>query len=296
MTPPADVSKPFVASESAAEAVRMLEAFASIGATHFDITHTNLDGEKRGFRGNRSLDEVRRSMPHLLASAVQRQNNVIVRPRVQGWTCIQLDDLDRAKAATIAPAAFLILETSPGNYQAWVAVADAGLGITSRLRKGAGADLNASGATRVAGTHNFKPKYAPDFPVVRIAAKTAGRVFSVAQLDRLGVLAPEPPRVEPVPPGGDATRRNGPARTWPDYGRVLAGAPIGPSGHPQRTSVDFTWCMTAISWGHSVEATAGRLMTESTKADENGAEYARRTAERAAWAAARRQRPTGPRP
>ena len=293
MTPPADASKPFVASEGAAEAVRMLEAFASIGATHFDVTHTNLTGEKRGFRKAQTLDQARRSMPHLVASAVQRQNNVIVRPRVEGYTCIQLDDLDRAKAEKVAPAAFLILETSPGNYQAWVTVADAGLGITSRLRKGAGADLNASGATRVAGTHNFKPKYAPRFPVVRVAAKTAGRIVRVADLDALGVLAPEPPPLDTLP-SGEATRRNGSARTWPDYGRVLANAPQGPSGHPQRTSVDFTWCMTAISWGHSVEATAGRLMSESTKADENGPEYAQRTAERAAWAAARRHRPNGP--
>ena len=37
-----------------------------------------------------------------------------------------------------------------------------------RLRKGAGADPTASGATRIAGSQNFKEKYSPDFPYVRI--------------------------------------------------------------------------------------------------------------------------------
>ena len=32
------------------EAFRMLDTFASVGATHFDLTHTDIDGEKRGFR------------------------------------------------------------------------------------------------------------------------------------------------------------------------------------------------------------------------------------------------------
>ena len=39
-----------------------------------------------------------------------------------------------------------------------------------RLRKGTGADPTASGATRVAGSLNFKDKYAPDFPRVAIRA------------------------------------------------------------------------------------------------------------------------------
>ena len=29
-------------------ALRMLDTFASVGATHFDLTHTNIDGEKAG--------------------------------------------------------------------------------------------------------------------------------------------------------------------------------------------------------------------------------------------------------
>jgi RepB DNA-primase from phage plasmid len=59
---------------------------------------------------------------------------------------------------------FLTLETSPGNFQAWAAVKDApDKDFVRRFRKGAGADATASGATRVAGSVNFKDKYGPEF-------------------------------------------------------------------------------------------------------------------------------------
>jgi len=37
-----------------------------------------------------------------------------------------------------------------------------------RVRRGAGADITASGATKIAGSLNLKDKYAPDFPRVTI--------------------------------------------------------------------------------------------------------------------------------
>jgi hypothetical protein len=73
----------------------------------------------------------------------------------------------------LGEAAFLLLETSPGNHQAWVAVSglntpEEAKDSSRRLRKGTGADHSASGATRVAGTSNYKRKYEPNFPTVRI--------------------------------------------------------------------------------------------------------------------------------
>jgi hypothetical protein len=56
------------------------------------------------------------------------------------------------------------------------------------------------------------------------------------------------------------------------------------------------FCMTALDWGWSAEATAARLMEESSKAQENGEAYAARTVANAAAAVARRvgarQQPT----
>jgi hypothetical protein len=40
-------------------------AFASVGATHFDLTHTSIDGEKRGFRPSQSLAQLKNSIPKL---------------------------------------------------------------------------------------------------------------------------------------------------------------------------------------------------------------------------------------
>jgi hypothetical protein len=65
-----------------------------------------------------------------------------------------------------------------------------------RLRKGAEADISASGATHVAGTTNYKRKYEPDFPTVKIVDAVPGRIVTKAQLDSLGLGAP----AEPAPP------------------------------------------------------------------------------------------------
>lgn len=88
---------------------------------------------------------------------------------------IQLDDLDGATLARVTPAAFLILATSPGNHQAWVAVEGwSGVDFARRVRKATGADPSASGAARVAGSVNFKRKYEPNFPTVAILETRAG--------------------------------------------------------------------------------------------------------------------------
>ena len=120
--------------------------------------------------------------------AAERQHNVIVRaaPRPP---LIQLDDLGEDAAERLRPVSFLILRTSPGNYQAWVAVADGDADFARRLRKGAGADLTASGATRVSGSLNFKDKYAPAFPRVETVHASPGRVVTRAELEALGVVA-----------------------------------------------------------------------------------------------------------
>jgi hypothetical protein len=66
----------------------------------------------------------------------------------------------------VRPLSFLVLCTSPGSYQAWLAPADGDAGFARHLRKGAYADLGTSGASRMSGSLNFKQKYAPAFPRV----------------------------------------------------------------------------------------------------------------------------------
>lgn len=270
-------------------ACRMLEAFAGVGASTFDVTLTDLAGEKTGFQSNRPLAELRYTMRRRLEAADRLQGNFIVRPRSTAAKLIQLDDLDDAKAKRVSDHAFLLLETSPGNFQAWVAVDGAADDFARRLRKGAGADPTASGSTRVAGSRNFKTKYAPAFPVVKLTRAKAGHVVTPAALEEAGLVAPpEAPAVFQGSPR--VSRPRGGRRRWPSYARCVRGAPPVHRGErPDISRADFTWCMTAIDWGWSIEDTAARLLEESTKAKENGEAYALTTARNAAAAVARRQ-------
>ena len=289
------------------EALRMVDTFASVGATHFDLTHTNIDGEKRGFRPNQSIAQVKNSLPKLFPGATERQNNIIVRPLSEKVHFVQLDDLDAEGLRRVGEAAFLTLTTSPGNHQAWVAVsdiqdADEWKDFARRLRKGAGADKSASGATRVAGTVNYKHKYEPEFPMVRIEEAHPGRIVTRAQLEAMGIVAaPEREIAAELPKArqtGPSPYRHRPNRAWPNYAISLAGAPLNRAGTgPDRSMADFTWCMTAIDWGWSIEETAAKLPEVSERARERVTRkdrgYPLITAQNAAAEVARNQQKRG---
>ena len=64
---------------------------------------------------------------------------------------------------------------------------------------------------------------------------------------------------------------------------------VRPKKVPDVSRADFVFCMTAITWGWSVDDTAERLMEESAKAQANGKNYAALTARNAAIAVERRR-------
>jgi hypothetical protein len=270
------------------EARAMLDVFASVGATHFDVTWTNSAGDPRRYDEGVSVAELRRRIPAELDRATRHRRNVIVRPHGPGVTFLQLDDLTADKLPPLAPAVFLIFETSPGNFQAWLAMPGTeDKEFVRRVRRGTGADATASGATRISGSLNFKDKYAPNFPRVMIREARAGHLTSTAELERLGLVAPP----EEFPPLRVAPPRLVGNRQWPSYAIALDGAPFNSEENgPDRSRADFVWCMTAITWGFTVDDTAERLMEESTKAQANGKNYAELTARNAALAVERRKR------
>src|SRR4051794_10550042 len=103
------------------------------------------------------LTDLRQALPGMLDAATKCERNVIVRSHGTNRAFIQLDDLKTDQFTLLAPAVFLALETSPGNFQAWVAlVSPEDRDFASRLRKSTRADATASGATRDAGCLNFK--------------------------------------------------------------------------------------------------------------------------------------------
>jgi hypothetical protein len=62
---------------------------------------------------------------------------------------------------------------------------------------------------------------------------------------------------------------------------------------PDISRADFMWCLMAAQRSHSVEEIAARLMEVSSKADENGEQYARLPAENATAAASMQRQKTG---
>lgn len=273
-----------------AEAYRMLDAFASFGARHFDVTFTDIDGQKVGFRREQTARQLRHSLPHLLPGLTERHQNIIIRPYGDDVKFVQLDDLDLDQLKPLAPVSCLIIETSPRNHQAWIAVSDLDKGeaadFARRLRKGSGADPAASGATRLAGTSNYKRPYEPNFPEVKILQAAPGRRAAAAQLQGLGLLAPAEPIYEVPPPFRASSVRN-----WPDYQRCVLGAPMnhGKTG-PDISRADFFWAMMAAQRGHSAEEIVRRLMELSSKAKENGERYAQTTAQNAVAATENQRR------
>ena len=278
----------------------MLNAFvASVGARAFDLTILDIKGnEVEGKqRPNSTIAEIRRTLEWTLENAEQKQQSVVIRPRQTSAAPIQLDDLDAEKAQKIAPHAFLVLCTSPGNFQAWLALTDAPRdndnlkAFKRRLKYGVGgADKNATGATRIAGSRNFKTKYAPNFPLVEMTYMNAGHKVTMAELEQAGFVAP--PEEADTPPTSVLRRfpasRAAAVRKWPDYQRALSGAPLNHNGDGRdRSLADFMWCKWALERGWSVDETADRLLEVSEKAAKQAREgdegYARVTA----WNAAR---------
>ena len=265
---------------------RMLDVFASVGVHSLDLTRTDVDGHKQFYRAMQSVEALRSWMPWLMRSAIEGRHNLIVRPRSGSAELIQLDDLCGVGLERVKDLAFLVLQTSVGNYQAWLAARECGPEFSRRVRQASGADLSASGATRVAGSVNFKRRYAPDFPTVQILEATAQRIVMRSELEAIGLVATPGPI-----PASRSFRAcpKGRARAWPSYERCLQNAPLAHrSNRPDISRADFTFCLMAIDWGWSIQETCERLLEKSSKARENGERYAWLTAHRAATVVDRR--------
>jgi hypothetical protein len=268
------------------QAWQMLDLFASLDVHAFDWTTTDLEGHKRRFRRAVSLEALRQAIPHLLDTAIHYQHNVIVRPKCGAIELVQLDDLSGGMLGRLRSAAFMILATSAGNHQAWVAIERGAVGLARRLRQASSADPSASGATRVAGSVNFKRKYAPEFPTVRLVEGTPHRTVTEGELEALGLVTGAQ-AMEPHHLSRTALGRR--AEQWPSYERCLQHAPCArDSNRADVSRADFTFCLLAIDWGWSMAATCQRLLEKSSKARENGPAYARLTVQRAAAAVSRR--------
>ena len=288
------------------EAQKMLDIFTSVGARSFLLTKLDLLQQKIWAKPYTAA-ELRDTLPAIMRTAEVRKpvavsegnvmlagENVIIRPSGPGITFVQLDDLSADQLSRVTPASFAVIETSPRNYQAWIAVSDAPADkdaekdLIRRVRKAVGgADKSASGATRLAGTTNWKVKYGPDFPTVTMTHAAPGRVLTQEELSRMGLIAaPEPIKV-PVAFAGTISN----IRPWPSYQICLERAPKRKDGNPDRSRADYNWSLTALTGQKGIEETIVKLLEVSERARERHARgdqgYARITVENAATAVAR---------
>ena len=303
-------------TDAIGEALRMIDIFASVGATRFHVTKTDIN-HKLLWGKSYTPDELRQTLPATVRVAetlrestildkktgsptgkVRAGANLMVRPMTTTSAFIQLDDLAEEKLALVRPVAFLTVQTSPGNHQAWIAVPAFAndqdrKDFTRRVKKQVKADTSATGSVRLAGTTNFKAKYTGNFPKVAIIDATPGRITTPTELDSLSLVAPPepPPTVLRLKTSRKESLLSN-DRPWPDYEACARGAPpTADGGGPDRSLADFFFCMMAAQRGHGVDTIEERLLEVSAKAQENArrgdAGYAHITAQNAVAAAKR---------
>ena len=108
-------------SSEVAEASVMLDLFQGLGVQCFSLTLIDDTGRKVAFRRNRSVELLRTELPCLLLTSCEKRLNVIVRPSAaRTLSLIKLDDLSASQLDRVRRFSFLVLETSPENFQAWL--------------------------------------------------------------------------------------------------------------------------------------------------------------------------------
>jgi hypothetical protein len=166
-------------------------------------------------------------LPELVERTEQGAESLIIRPR--GGALIQLDDCSLELAERLEPFVFMTFETSPDNYQAWIALpeetSEAELkAVRSRLLTvldETGANGGAYGAMRWPGSINRKPSR--NGFRVRLHRVWLSAYCTVAELEAAGLLAPVAPVPQPPPakPKGFRLRLGG-NQVFPSYDRCLA--------------------------------------------------------------------------
>jgi len=280
-----------------ADAAReMIEVFESVGASAFDTIYTTIDKRQYFYEGAADGEEFKSWLPSALRKCAAESLNFITRPRMPKGAAValvQLDDLNPAALGKVREESFLTLETSPGNFQAWLALdegelaADGAEGMRRRLIDALGADGGANGAVRIAGSLNVKPQYAPHFPIVRVLEANFGLLASAAALEAVIAENRKEEKKEPKAPPCDHSSvqpavRRFPTGELPDYGRILRGASMTRENKPDISRADFHGAGLALKWGYSERAVVNWLKDVSPKARERKDDYAERTVRNAA--------------
>jgi len=164
------------------EAHLMVALLLSVERERFDLLLS--DGDERVVADARSLTthDVLDRVSEMLLRADEEELNLMIRPLAPPAShpvaLVRLDDLDGERLACLRRFAFLVLETGPGVYQCWLAIAR-GDPKSAALWRRLGLSAAADGAdpVRLAGSRIVGPQ-APNrggrHPRVRIVEACAG--------------------------------------------------------------------------------------------------------------------------
>ena len=275
-----------MSGERERQALRMVDAFESVGVRSFNLSRTDIDRQIVAHRPYRNLGGMRMLLPEWVRLSSELEQNLIIRAHHPAHGILaQLDDLDGAQLDRLQGRAFLNVETSPGSFQLWMLIEGADAVFVKRLMRGIGSDSRANCSGRVAGSPNIKRKYAPIFPTVRLVASQPGRTVDPAELESAGLVAPPAVARAPMP---SHFHESAGGRGWPDYERCLRGAPPRADGSQDRSRADYLWAKWALERNNSLDAVMVELLDLSVKAKEEwkrgNRDYVRRTVEAAASA------------
>jgi hypothetical protein len=274
------------------QAMATVEAFESVGATEFKVVllSTVPEGGKAECVAARDVKakQLRQQVVALVNESERRSVSVCLRP--QNGVLIQVDDANAEVFNRFLPYCFAAIETSPGNFQPWLALAAGtteGERVSTRERllrqlKGTGANGGAYNSVRMPGSINAKEKYKTalgSYPRVQLVYVQPGRTVTPLELDRAGLLAPVEVKIKAEPPRYTSAKL---PSQWPDYHELLQRKWLDAEGRPDRSSADISWSMAALRAGwpqHSVVSELDRL---SDKAAGRRDDYAERTVDAAA--------------
>jgi hypothetical protein len=284
--------------------IAALEVFESAGAASFDVIHIHdpspRKNKKREYEPDLDGAAFRENLgTYLEVNRTEQAGgeywSMAVRPRSERVVFWQVDDATRATCERLRAVSLLQIETSPDNYQCWLAIGDEiekdELDVQRerllRVVKRTGGNGGSYGALRWPGSINHKPerKQADGAqPIVRIVHLEAGRVTTIAELEGLGLLAPPIKKAER---SNFKVYANKVPTKWPSWDQELGYCRLKEdSGDPDRSEADFRWCRTAFLWGWSEAEITAELRKVSPKACDETRHYIHRTVERASAAAA----------
>lgn len=275
------------------QATLMIQAFESVGCNYFTLV-AEKNNETVFIRRAVDAEFIKLNLRNDLEHAARVSCNLHLRPYSRLYYLVQLDDIRifpfcvcasplEAGEATAGRvnSPFIITETSSKSYQCWLALNKKfTVDETKIIKKIYQADLGATGSCRLAGSTNFKEKYSPNFPTVRVVFSS---LYTLADYEELSTQIIQfnarqaaPRRLSAashkhkkefnnITPGPKLTR----TLAWPFYSKAIQQNDGRRDGWgPDRSRADFAWAIMALKFGHSVEEVAAKLQQISDKARE----------------------------